>query len=75
MTCCSVRAAWPKNPAPPSIRGLKRASRLLGENSSTPVKSLLEQIADRIAGRAHDDGSVLLAVRIDTPNTVRNKLL
>ncbi|MFJ5933943.1 SpoIIE family protein phosphatase [Streptomyces sp. NPDC093071] len=53
---------------------IEEVSRLLAANSSAPVEGLLEQIADQIAGRAHDDDIALLAVSVDTSGAAQTEL-
>ncbi|MET9933285.1 MULTISPECIES: SpoIIE family protein phosphatase [unclassified Streptomyces] len=60
-----------EEPGTSTERTIEQVARLLAANSSIPVEGLLEQIADQIAGRAHDDDIALLAVRVDTSRTAQ----
>ncbi|MET9931288.1 PP2C family protein-serine/threonine phosphatase, partial [Streptomyces sp. NPDC006324] len=62
-----------EEPGTPVDQRIQQLSRLLAENSTTSVEGLLEQIADQIAGPAHDDDIALLIVRIDTSGMVRTE--
>ncbi|MGW9451342.1 SpoIIE family protein phosphatase [Streptomyces sp. NPDC055632] len=62
-----------EEPGTPLDQRNDQVSHLLGEDNSIPAEGLLEQIADRVAGPAHDDDIALLAVRIDALGTVQTE--